>query len=176
MALQVKIRVSREKQAPAPNPDMLWILRRYRKLREEYPDRWIAVRDSTVVLSDDDLESLLKNLKNQFNTSTGFTVEFIGGRPRNLLLWFSIAPQRDCRYWERPPNPSKGNHKQSRKRRPFLVPSRHWGYLYPVVGRWLFEARYSEKSDERDNRRGIHGRRDTASVCSGPECPSFLRR
>lgn len=86
MALQVKVKVSKQKQNPAPNPDMLWVVQRYPKLRAEYPDKWIAVRGATVVLSDDDLEILLSNLKNQFGDATGFTVEFIGGQPRNLLL------------------------------------------------------------------------------------------
>lgn len=86
MALQVRVKVSKQKETLPPNPDMLWVIRHYSRLREKYPDKWIAVRGASVVLSGDDLEALLGNLKGQFGDVTGFTVEFIGGQSRNLLL------------------------------------------------------------------------------------------
>ncbi len=86
MGLQVEMRVSRSSRASIPDPDMNWIVRNYRKLRTDYPDQWIAVKDSKVVESNPDLEPLLGRLKEKHGAATGFAIEFIGSKPRNLLI------------------------------------------------------------------------------------------
>lgn len=86
MALQVKMKVSRAKEMLTPNPDMLWLAQHYQKLRRKYPDKWVAVKDSSVVLVENELEPLLEGLKKQHGTTLGFAVEFIGTRTRNMIL------------------------------------------------------------------------------------------
>lgn len=80
------MKTSRAKVEAAPSQDMRWIISNFKKLRQDRRDKWIAVRNSTVILSDDELEPLLNTLKEKFGSSHGITVEFIGGKPRNLLL------------------------------------------------------------------------------------------
>ena len=86
MGLQVEMRVTRGSKVAAPNQDMDWIVRNYNKLRIEYPDKWIAVKDKKVVDSDNDLEPLLQRLKERHETAIGFATEFIGAKPRNMIL------------------------------------------------------------------------------------------
>ena len=66
--------------------DMFWIVSRYEQLRKEHADKWIAVKDSHIVMEGSELEPLLKRLKDSYRTSRDFTIEFIAETPRNLLL------------------------------------------------------------------------------------------
>lgn len=86
MGLKVEMRVTRESKVAAPNQDMDWIVRNYNKLRTEYPDKWIAVKDKKIVDSDTDLEPLLQRLKEKHGTAIGFATEFIGAKPRNMII------------------------------------------------------------------------------------------
>lgn len=86
MALHVELKVTRSFRELSPNPDMQWIVRNYRKLQIQYADKWIAVKDSKVVESDSELEPLLAKLTRNHGTTLGFAVEFIGTKPRNLLI------------------------------------------------------------------------------------------
>ena len=86
MPLQVGLKVSRSSRELAPNPDMQWIVRNYRRLRVRYPDKWVAVKNSQVVEADSELEPLLTKLTKKQGTMLGFAVEFIGTEPRNLLI------------------------------------------------------------------------------------------
>ncbi len=82
----MEMKVTRGSKIAAPDSDMNWIVRNYRKLQVDYPDRWIAVKETKVVETDTDLEPLLATLKQKHGTSLGFAVEFIGSKPRNLLI------------------------------------------------------------------------------------------
>ncbi len=86
MALEIKVKTTPSHERLAPNPDMIWIFRNHQKLMREYSDMWIAVKDSNVVASETELEPLLHELIEKFQTTTGFVVEFIGGTTRNLLI------------------------------------------------------------------------------------------
>jgi Family of unknown function (DUF5678) len=65
---------------------MQWIVRNYKKLQVQYPEKWVAVKSSEVVESDPELEPLLGKLLSRYGSSRGFAVEFIGAKPRNLLI------------------------------------------------------------------------------------------
>lgn len=86
MGLQVEMKVTRGSKVAPPNIDMNWIVSNYNKLRTEYPDKWIAVKNKKVVDSDTDLEPLLQRLREKNGTAVGFATEFIGAKPRNLLI------------------------------------------------------------------------------------------
>ena len=86
MALQVQLKVSRSSRELAPNPDMQWVVRNYKKLQSLHPDKWIAVKNSKVVESDLGFEELLSKLSKRYGTTLGFAIEFIGTKPRNLLI------------------------------------------------------------------------------------------
>lgn len=86
MTLQVELKVSRSSRELAPNPDMQWIERNYKRLQARYADKWVAVKNSQVVEFDTELEPLLAKLTKKHGTTLGFAVEFIGSGPRNLLI------------------------------------------------------------------------------------------
>ena len=86
MTLEVKVRTTQNHERLTPNPSMMWIFKNYPKLMRDYPDKWIAVKDSKVVASGSELEPLLHEMIEKFGTTTGFAVEFIGGTTRNLLI------------------------------------------------------------------------------------------
>ncbi len=86
VGLRVEMKVTRGSKVSAPNPDMNWIVSNYNRLRTEYPDKWIAVKEKKVVDSDLDLEPLLQRLKEKHGTAVGFATEFIGAKPRNMII------------------------------------------------------------------------------------------
>ena len=86
MALQIEMKVSRSPRELSPNRDMQWIVRNYRRLQPRFADKWVAVKDLKVVESDLELEPLLAKLTGKHGTTLGFAVEFIGTKPRNLLI------------------------------------------------------------------------------------------
>jgi hypothetical protein len=86
MALEVRMRVRSGKQTPASTLDMFAIVKQYDEMRRKYADKWVAVKNSKVVMSHEELEPLLEALRKEFGTSQGFTVEFIGSQTRNMLL------------------------------------------------------------------------------------------
>ncbi len=86
MALHVEMKVTRTSRVAVPDADMNWIVKNYKKLQSEYPEKWIAVKNTEVVASDPDLEPLLSKLREQRGNTLGFAIEFIGANPRNLLI------------------------------------------------------------------------------------------
>ncbi len=84
--LQVELKVSRSSRELAPDPDMQWTVRNYKRLQVRYADKWVAVKNSRVVEFDSELEPLLTKLARKHGTTLGFAVEFIGTGPRNLLI------------------------------------------------------------------------------------------
>ncbi len=86
MTLQVEMKVTPSSKSLTPDSDMNWIVKNLKKLQVDYPEKWIAVKDAKVVETDTDLESLLGKLKKNYGNILGFAVEFIGAKPRNLLL------------------------------------------------------------------------------------------
>ncbi len=86
MTLQVQLKVSRSSRELSSNPDMLWIVRHYKRLQTKYAEKWVAVKDSRVVEFDSELEPLLAKLSKKHGSALGFAVEFIGTKPRNLLI------------------------------------------------------------------------------------------
>ena len=86
MTLHVEMKVTRTSRVAVPDADMNWIVRNYKKLQVEYPEQWIAVKNAEVVASNTDLELLLGKLREQHGNTLGFAIEFIGAKPRNLLI------------------------------------------------------------------------------------------
>jgi hypothetical protein len=67
--------------------DMRWIVLAYEKLKDLYPDEWVAVFKKGVIDHDKDLNRLMKRLEAKYPEDYGYVaVKFIGKEKIELIL------------------------------------------------------------------------------------------
>jgi hypothetical protein len=67
--------------------DMKWITLAYEKLKDLYPDEWVAVLKKEVIDHDKDLNKLMKSLEAKYPEDYGhIAVKFIGKEKIELIL------------------------------------------------------------------------------------------
>jgi len=68
------------------NQDMDWISKNLDRLREKYPNKYIAVMNLEVIESDSELQSLIQKLKEKGKSPSEIAIEFISEKPPRLIL------------------------------------------------------------------------------------------
>ncbi len=56
------------------------------KLTEQYPDKWVAMSDGTIVATGDSLEVLLGTVDNLGISRVGLVIEYLSTKPRSMIL------------------------------------------------------------------------------------------
>jgi len=64
----------------------VWLVRRYDRLRKEYPNEYVAVNRNRVVDHDRDMLSLLQRLKSKHGKVDHFAIEFVTKEDFDLIL------------------------------------------------------------------------------------------
>ena len=63
-----------------------WLDERLEKLRKEYPNQYVAVKNFTVADYDSNLQNLLRRLKEKGLNPSEIPIEFISKEPLRLIL------------------------------------------------------------------------------------------
>ena len=64
----------------------VWLVTNYDKLKEKYPDEYVAVNGKRLVDHDQSMSSLLERLKSKYNKTNHFAIEFVSKEDFELIL------------------------------------------------------------------------------------------
>ena len=67
--------------------DMKWLSQHYDRLKEQYPDQYVAVLDHKVVDHDDSLKSLVARLDQKYQANSGrIAIKYVTPKKIELIL------------------------------------------------------------------------------------------
>lgn len=67
--------------------DMKWLSQHYDRLKEQYPDQYVAVRAYKVVDHDNDLKTLVARLSEKYQTNSGrIAIKYVTPKEVELIL------------------------------------------------------------------------------------------
>ena len=65
------------KELKAGNKDLEWFSKNFSELKKKYPKKFVAIKDQDVVIAASKLETLIKQLKQEFGNPNDFLIDFV---------------------------------------------------------------------------------------------------
>lgn len=59
------------------NNNLKWFSENFEKLKEKYPNKYVAMKDTEVIMDDKNFDNLASNLKKEFGDISRFEIKFI---------------------------------------------------------------------------------------------------
>ena len=61
----------------AGTKDLEWLSKNFPELKKKYPKKFVAIKDQNVVVAANELETLIKILKQKFGNPNDFLIDFV---------------------------------------------------------------------------------------------------